>query len=522
MEHSPLNAHKDISEPVVDTVVFDAESAAAVESIDWVTRQQFDGIGGATRLDGLLRDIEDAPDLDDVAAHELVRTVAATSDRNKLATVLSRYTTRAASEEQIGMYVHAEEVAELIDHNAELVRFMARQSIGIGAGQYQGGDAPSILDAFDQAERRDVREALVYHANVLTDEKAADWAKNISHALLRLNVVESGIATTQVGAVGFNGPSRYRSEDNALGDIAVPLATPLSHMSATAGIDTARKPIATMSDDEKRIVLSETFIAEHLDLTKVDQVLLMDLTPDRQAAVVSVSLIDSIEKSHNPTERARATERNIAAVRAGAFLRSGDLVHTANASSLDLILHGGLVAGELIGENSQSDAYPLNVDFNRVEPSDLVGSFSAQIDAATHGFHQKGDRATTITYIIPREHAFADRPANVSDTNHKHRLAFAAVPATEIGGIVLNDMSTEGRYDTEIAVLEATLGADVYYPVFSGTGELLLTPEEYTAKTSRRLNDLRALSPSGTEGGARLVDTQPLARDFTIPDIGVF
>lgn len=135
------------------------------------------------------------------------------------------------------------------------------------------------------------------------------------------------------------------------------------------------------------------------------------------------------------------------------------------------------------------DSYPLNVDFNEVKPGDLTEGFSDQMDAATVGFHQRGDTARKISYIIPADHEFSDRPADSANENHRHRLAFAAVSATEIGGIVLNDTSDEALETTKQIVLEAVLGGGVYYPVISGSGELLLTPEEFASRTSPLLDE---------------------------------
>lgn len=104
--------------------------------------------------------------------------------------------------------------------------------------------------------------------NVLHDERSSDWAKNISYALLRMNVVEAGIGMTDIGVVGHM-RSAHQPSDNVIDTLAVPLASALPSVSAEKGVDVGAKLLSAMSDDEKRMVFSDKFLEDHPDLSVV-------------------------------------------------------------------------------------------------------------------------------------------------------------------------------------------------------------------------------------------------------------
>lgn len=490
------------------------------ESQAWLDQQQLNDLGGGLRIDSLLKNPDTLPALEATAVTELAAIVARDDSKNNLAIIAARYPSVEMDEALMNrVFSHPAEIQQLVESNNDLVWQMTTELVGHGAGQNQGGAVPSVLEAFDSTEDPEVRSTLLHHMNVLHDERSSDWAKNISYALLRMNVVEAGIGMTDIGVVGHM-RSAHQPSDNVIDTLAVPLASALPSVSAEKGVDVGAKLLSAMSDDEKRMVFSDKFLEDHPDLSVVSSASLPDLRPDRQEAVVSNALIAAIEKSHNKDAQERASQRNAAIVESGIYLRSGDLIHTTSVDSVDLILSGGLVAGELIGEGSRSDSYPLNVDFNEVKPGDITERFSSQIDAATVGFHQRGDTARKISYIIPADHEFSDRPADSANENHRHRLAFAAVSATEIGGIVLNDTSDEALKTTKQIVLEAVLGGGVYYPVISGSGELLLTPEEFASRTSPLLDELKRRE--GEERATTELAGEFAEKDITIPDGGMF
>ena len=64
------------------------------------------------------------------------------------------------------------------------------------------------------------------------------------------------------------------------------------------------------------------------------------------------------------------------------------------------------------------------------------------------------------------------------------------------------------------------LGGGVYYPVISGSGELLLTPEEFASRTSPLLDELKRRE--GDERATTELAGEFAEKDFTIPDGGMF
>jgi hypothetical protein len=450
------------------------------ESANWLAKKDLRGIGGTMRMNKLLGDVDAIPALSPNVASELLQQVAADEKRSDFTKVLSRFPDAASEDLKQAMYRHPAEMSTLVADRPELARFMSDQHVITELAQR------SVIDLCDDAETDTLRESIIHHSSVLSDPNSADWARNTSRALVNLNAFEIGFGDVRAGGVNYN--SSFDPSDNVIGDLEIPTASILPTVSAEQAVLTSKR-FEDMDSDEKTMVLKEG-----IDVEEARKLSLQDLKPEYQELVVASTLIRAHNTTHDPEVQHATSERNKTLSESGQFLHEGDFVHTTTVYAIDNILKNGFVCGELIGENAVNDAYPLNTDFNRVEPDEIRdGSFNEKIRAATAGFHDANNADSRVTFILPAEgRQFTDRGADARKGDHKHRLVFGAVAATEAGGIVLAGGQSEVARQTEAHVLQSVLSQETYYPVIDRDGQVILTAEEFESKKSERLDSLLA------------------------------
>lgn len=451
--------------------------------------------------------IEDAPQLRTDTIDELLKLTA--SDKNNVFNIALRFP-EVATESGVlqSAFAHADKVSELLASRPDLMKAI-KNNRRLSKGDFQP------VEVFDKLETDEERTEFLHHIEVIESDTADSWLKDMSYAVIRLETIGKGFGEVRAGAI--NHDSSFRPEENDVTHLPIPFAAALS-----ADARPPMKSFADMSAEEREMVIAPGFGEQHAnDMDSVSNISLPDLKPEFQELVVGAVLANAAEASTNPGRQSETTARNAEIARRGNYLVEGDLVHTSSADSLQDVLSTGLVCGELIGEASNNDAYPLNVDFNVIMRGELEADAfedkALAITAGRHGTHPSAN----ITYVLRRNETnkqqFPDRPAQTSQYDHKHRLIFGAVPSTEISSIVLAAGEDERTsLMNEAHVLETVLAQNTYYPVVSAHGELLLTPEEFTEKHSSRLEELRGQGIIPAKQGSELANSAEQQYDIPL------
>jgi hypothetical protein len=479
--------------------------------VDTVLNTYMNGFGTSYLLRNMARQAESLPDINDANAKELFDLVARSGNKVDATLFLSRYNAFLDDPElTTKLYSHPDAVVSLMRDRPDMATFMAN-----AAGERQS----RLIEMYDNLDTDELRTSFEHHVDVITDEDAQDWAKNVSHAALKLGAIDGDFGAVKAGEINYD--SGFKPRDNIVADIGIPMGAVLPHVEpGSVGIPKA-KLFKDMSRDEKLFVASDAFIQAHEgDIDGLDSIPLPDLRPNFQELVLQNTLLTSIEMSNNPGDQQQASERNKQLAESGTFIKTGDLVHTTRLPILDTILENGLICGELLGEKSINDAYPFNVDFNRVGRGEVTDDFSATMKAATEGRHTANERGL-LTLVVNRkdENKFADRAADNQKLDHKHRLIFGAVPATEISAVVLSDNQQTGQTDSESVqrAIDTVVSHGIYIPVVSGQGELLLTFEDFT----NRLASQPETSPFPKSSDKDSTNEEKIEDESSLPPIEI-
>ena len=319
--------------------------------------------------------------------------------------------------------------------------------------------------------------------NMVAQEQSL-WLRN-----LRISQIAAGA----ISKLGFL--ADYTVEE-------IPLSFPVEAKEGMYEADALMRPFAEMSDDEKRMVLSDSALEQlssnQLSLDMKMAVGFTELSADWQENVLGYRLYQSIGRSRNESERSFASEQNRKFAELEDWLQAGDLVHAtgtiANGANL---LRNGLLCGEAIGLQAQVDGFPFNVDFVSVSNEVLAGStYREKLDNLKNRSY--GD----YVFLLHRTVDSTDSGREtVGGLNEDHRLIFGAVPATEISALLLRGVDTN---------IEAAIGmvveSGMYIPVVDNLGNNLLSYDEYEA---RRLDgNYAAAIPQVIDSSFKLDGTQ--------------
>ena len=196
------------------------------------------------------------------------------------------------------------------------------------------------------------------------------------------------------------------------------------------------------------------------------------LTADAKRQVYAYQLYETVQRTRSDSYKAAADERNRQhQADQSSLLAAGDFIHSTSIQALGGILQVGNLAGESRQLASQRDAFPFNVDLSVVKqveptPQQTIGqTFSAAYgDMSLIYDHNQSDWLRGKVVAVDRQ-----------TEGRLHSLALGGIPATEISAIVL-EQPTELQID-QASRLIAENG--FYIAVYSGDGQLKLTPEAY-------------------------------------------
>ena len=257
----------------------------------------------------------------------------------------------------------------------------------------------------------------------------------------------------------------------------IPLSLPVPDLNNDQQMEVlhaeAPTPFAELNIEQKRGV---AYLEELTDaqVEALHEVAFSQLAPEYQRTLLAFRLFETIALSRDLNERQEATERNISKAYGAQWLESGDLVHATNTSvRLRAIITSGALAGETIGYKGKKDSYPFNLD-TVVVSEDVTSQpdYVSQLGALKNGYYGQ------IAIVFGRgSHALHAGEEFKGGMNTDHRLLLGGLPSTEITALLLR-----GDASPEIvtAVKRVVVESDMYIPIVSPDGTLLLTSEEFT------------------------------------------
>ncbi len=249
----------------------------------------------------------------------------------------------------------------------------------------------------------------------------------------------------------------------------------------SAGDIPAMRLFSDMSDEEKRIYLSEQAIAEGHG--KKNIVPFDALNRDTKTAVLAQQLFKSEVLSRDSQMKDQSSERNrkLSMEKDADPFRPGSLVHsTEEVDTLRRILSGGIVCGEAIGKNADYDFFPFNVDVAKVEVTK---------DRPTPLLDYLYEYPISIVLHRDNTELGPDLARNVRESRiNNHHVIFGAVPATDISAIVYMPSARASYARMLPEIVDVVVENGMYVPVYRyGEKQPILSFEEY----QRRRNDIR-------------------------------
>ncbi len=241
----------------------------------------------------------------------------------------------------------------------------------------------------------------------------------------------------------------------------------------------ARKPWADMTVKQKRMLAD----LSGLDDTAVSGMQEVDfhlLRPTMKQQFLAARLYEATMFGKDREMRSLADTRN--RINAESYeIGPDDLAHFTSVDSLNIVLPGGNLAGEVISISAKQDSYPFNVDFSGATPKILEAT--SRIDQlnlfGSNNFGNKGvhgfDGRAVLHYKMDKDSIYAQEVFDGKSFNG-HKLIFGGVPSTEIRAITV--MSNVAIDDAVNAIVENGF----YIPLLDSSGELLLDPATYDAK----------------------------------------
>ena len=201
----------------------------------------------------------------------------------------------------------------------------------------------------------------------------------------------------------------------------------------------------------------------------------------------------TIETSRSDEVKNQADERNRQNADSNLSLKGGDYLHASAVEHMPDVLLNGNLPQESLGETAATDAYPFHVDFTKLggdtgeSPRPTQEILNSSLSSAYGSMGEHGNSGQ-VFYVYDRERANYEPgkeycPVAISSGTLKqnHALMLGGIPSTEINAIALTDPDT-ALERAKNAVLENGF----YIPVYSSSGELLFSPDDFDAEFSDR------------------------------------
>jgi hypothetical protein len=241
----------------------------------------------------------------------------------------------------------------------------------------------------------------------------------------------------------------------------------------------ARKSWGDMSVRQKRM-LADLNGLDDIAVSSMQEVDFHLLRPTMKQQFLAARLYEATMFGKDREMRSLADTRN--RIGSGSYeIGPDDLAHFTSVDSLNVLLPGGNLAGEVISISAKQDSYPFNVDFAGVTPKILeTTSRMAQLNLfGSNNFGNKGvhgfDGRVVLHYKMDKDSVYAQEVFDGRSFNG-HKLIFGGVPSTEIRAITV--MSNVAINDAVNAIVENGF----YIPLLDSSGELLLDPATFDVK----------------------------------------
>lgn len=249
---------------------------------------------------------------------------------------------------------------------------------------------------------------------------------------------------------------------------------------------------------------SEEAIAAY---TETGHVNLSELPEELIKTVLVGNVYETITMSRDYKLRQEASKRN-SSLSAEDVVVAGNLVHGAPMEVLSRIIQNGCLPGEFLLSSGRADNTPLAADFIKISESS-TGSFRETIASLPNSAY--GD----VDIIFRREDSGYREGEEylASIIGDHHYVVSGGLPSTEIVGIVVR---SNDKLET-IKVVSVQNG--MYVPIFSASGEMLFSHEEYSAM--RNDGNYEIIAPVHVDGAIRQPDSQKGSNEgavFVLPE----
>ena len=193
---------------------------------------------------------------------------------------------------------------------------------------------------------------------------------------------------------------------------------------------------------------------------RLSEVLSPDLSMIEQATIRNIHFADDMDASDSGSSA----------------LPIGTLVHSTSPESFKYILSSGNLCGECIGMESSADSFPFHVDAIHVGPQVEDRTISGIMDSGA--LYQNHEYQCIYPYrhhedAFKRGEEYTPEGSWITD----HHLLFGGLPRTELGAIIISEKKGDEVNISDLK--EEIVNNDIYVPVFSASGELLFTYEEF-------------------------------------------
>ena len=146
-----------------------------------------------------------------------------------------------------------------------------------------------------------------------------------------------------------------------------------------------------------------------------------------------------------------------------------NFIHNTDPDALGGILQDGNLAGESRRAEAAKDAFPFNVDFSVIQDTgqDSADTIGKTISA--------GYGAMTLVYARYQDSQMHDRAHVMDRGGSLHGLVLGGAASTEVSGVVLRQPTEAQLAGASRAIVENGF----YIPLYNGSGQLMLSPQEY-------------------------------------------